>query len=100
MFFDKETGKRRSDTNGTFYVDSIRNIQYLGEQRASFSVEASLIIPLVLMCMFIPIWLGIEMNEEIKTWVEIQSQTEVMDMISSMYRQDFLKDMGGDSNEN
>ena len=68
--------------------------------KASFSIEAAYIMPVVLMCMFIPIWIGIDSHEQIKQWVEKQQQVETMDMILAMYRQDYLKDIGKDWNEN
>lgn len=56
-------------------------------------------MPVVLMCMFIPIWIGIENHEQIKQWVEKQMQVEEMDMILAMYRQDYMKDIGNGWNE-
>ena len=56
-------------------------------------------MPVVLMCMFIPIWIGIENHGQIKQWVEKQMQVEEMDMILAMYRQDYMKDIGNEWNE-
>ena len=51
-------------------------------------------MPLVLMCMFMPLWIGIENHQYIKDWVEKQMQVEPMDVIGAMYRQDYMKDIG------
>ena len=51
-------------------------------------------MPLVLMCMFMPLWIGIENHQHIKDWVEKQTQVESMDVIGAMYRQDYMKDIG------
>lgn len=64
--------------------------------KASFTVEAAYIMPVVLMCMFIPVWMGIENHEEIKTWIEKQMQVEQKDMILAMYRQDYMKAIGNE----
>lgn len=56
-------------------------------------------MPLVLMCMFVPVWIGIEKQQEIKQWVWKQSQEETVDVILAIYRQDYIKDIGKEWNE-
>lgn len=56
-------------------------------------------MPVVLMCMFVPLWIGIDNHEQIKHWVEEQKKIESTDMILAMYRQDYMKDIGIEWNE-
>lgn len=51
------------------------------------------------MCMFVPVWIGIEKQQEIKQWVWKQSQEETVDVILAIYRQDYIKDIGKEWNE-
>lgn len=46
------------------------------------------------MCMFIPVWIGIENHQQIKMWVENQMQAKEMNVIIEIYRQDYMKDIG------
>ena len=62
-------------------------------------MEAAYIMPLVLLCLFLPIWIGIEQHEEVKTWVEKQQQEEIVNVISAMYQKEFITDLVGDKYE-
>lgn len=99
MFTIKKKEERRSDSHGTIYVDGVCSVRALGKCRGSFSVEAAYIMPLVLLCLFLPIWIGIEQHEEVKTWVEKQQQEEIVDVISAMYQKEFITDLVGDKYE-
>ena len=66
---------------------------------ASFTIEAAYIMPVVLMCLFMPIWIGIENYGQIKKWVEKQMQEQTMDVIAAMYRQDYMEEIGTKWNE-
>ena len=46
------------------------------------------------MCLFIPIWIGVESHEDVKLWVEKQRKIQTIDMILAMYRQDYIEDIG------
>lgn len=56
-------------------------------------------MPLVLLCIFLPIWLGIEKYQEIQMWVQREMEVETMDVISAMYRQEYMKELS-EINEN
>lgn len=62
-------------------------------------MEAAYIVPVVFMCMFIPIWIGIQSHQQIIQWVEQQMKVETIDTILAIYRQDYMKDMGINQNE-
>lgn len=64
--------------------------------RGSFSVEAAFIVPLVLLCMFIAIDVGISLYGEVKMQVESQQEERVTDMVGYMYRSEFIKGLFGE----
>lgn len=64
--------------------------------RASLSIEAAYIMPLVLLCLFFPIWLGIDLQDEVKELVHAQQQEEITDIVFCMYRKEFVKELLGE----
>ncbi|MBQ8280385.1 MAG: pilus assembly protein [Roseburia sp.] len=64
--------------------------------RGSFSVEAAFIVPLVLLCMFIAIDVGISLYGEVEMQVESQQEERVTDMVGYMYRSEFIKELFGE----
>lgn len=53
-------------------------------------------MPLVLLCMFLPIWMGIEMHQELKESALRLQQEETVDVVSAMYRREFITDLLGE----
>lgn len=56
-------------------------------------------MPLVLWCMFLPLGIGIEMHQQLKDFVQCQKQEERIDIISGMYRKEFVKELIGEGYE-
>ncbi len=53
-------------------------------------------MPLILLCLFFPIWLGLNLQNEIKEQVHAQQQEEITDIVSYMYRKEFVKELLGE----
>lgn len=92
MFTLKTIRKRKQNSDGAIYVSGICGKPLVEGFRGSFSIEAALIMPLVLMCMFMPIWVGVELHQEVKQRAEIEMQMAPLDMIWAMYQQEQMEE--------
>lgn len=64
--------------------------------KGSFTIEASYILPLILVCFFVVINLGVSLHEEVCTLVENQMERKSFDMVKAMYRREYVKELFGD----
>lgn len=64
--------------------------------RGSFTIEAGYIMPLVLLCLCIAIETGISLYEEVREQVAAQMKQEPLDLVDSMYRRDYVKELFGE----
>lgn len=60
--------------------------------KGSFSIEASILIPVTVMIMFFAINSGITLYEETKNQAELIGQQEASDIIYMMYRTEEIKE--------
>jgi len=65
----------------------------------SFVLEASYILPVILICICIVIELGVSFHKEVCTRVEAQSEKEMLDVITAMYRREYIKEVFGELDE-
>lgn len=63
--------------------------------KGSFTVEASFILPLILLCICVVIELGITLHQEVRMQVAEKAKEETMDMIDAMYHREYLKELLG-----
>lgn len=49
-------------------------------------------IPLVLLCLFLPLWLGIDMYMEVRAQAISIEQKKTADVISEMYQKEWLEE--------
>jgi len=97
----KEKNTKRSSGDGTVYANRICDVRFVKGLQGSFSVEAAFILPMVLMCLFLPIQVGLEMHQDIKTRAVNIQQNDVVDVISGMYRKEWMENfLEGLSEEN
>lgn len=68
--------------------------------RGSFTVEASYILPIILMCFFVVIELSVSLHSEVNMQIKSQEEKEPLDVIKTMYRSDYIKDLLGEIYEN
>ena len=59
--------------------------------QGSFTVEAAIILPIILFCICLVIELGVSMHNEVKIQVGEQIQQKKIDMIKCMYRKEWLE---------
>ena len=64
--------------------------------RGSFTLEASYILPIILLCICIVIGLGVSLHKTVCMQVEIQSQKETADLIGAMYRYIYIEGLFGE----
>ena len=67
--------------------------------KGSFTIEAALIFPLVLACIYIAVVSGISMHKEVCIQVEELEKRKPIDMVKCMYRKEFIKDIFGEEYE-
>ena len=67
--------------------------------KGSFTLEASYILPIILLCICIVISLGASLHNEVCKRVEMQSQKERTDVIAAMYRYEYIEELLGEWNE-
>ena len=60
--------------------------------KGSFSIEASILIPVTVMIMFFAINSGITLYEETKNQAKLIGQQEASDIINMMYRTEEIKE--------
>ena len=100
----KEKNEERQSGNGTIHVNSICEFPFVNRWKGSFSVEAACIIPVVCLCLFMPMWIGIELYQETKQCALNMQETYDEDAVSLMYQrawlEEFWKDMVGKESEN
>ena len=87
----KEKSTNGSNCYGAIYADGIRNFCFMKCYKGSFSIEAALILPVVLMCLILPIGLGVELHQDVKTRAIHIQQEGVMDVIGEMYRKEWVE---------
>lgn len=63
--------------------------------KGSYTVEAAFILPLFLFCICIVIEMGVVLHQEVQTRVESQMKEEPLDMVKTMYRREYIKELFG-----
>ena len=64
--------------------------------KGSFTVEASYIMPIILVCILIVIELGISLHGEVFLRIKNQEKKEPLDMINTMYQREYVKELLGE----
>lgn len=64
--------------------------------KGSFAIEASYILPIVLVCILVVVDLGILLHEEVHARVEMQMEKASVDMVKAMYRREYIKELLGE----
>lgn len=68
----------------------------MSRYNGSSTLEASYILPVILICMCIVVDLGVVLHEEVCTQVEAQLEEERLDAITAMYRRAYIKELFGE----
>lgn len=68
--------------------------------KGSFTIEAACVFPIILFCIFIAIDVGINLYQEVKQEAMRQMEEKKLDLISVMYRREFLKELFEEEYEN
>lgn len=64
--------------------------------KGNFTIEVSYILPLLLFCICAVIELGIMLHQEVRIWVETQSEEKPLDMVKAMYHREYVKELFGE----
>ncbi|MBR5127436.1 MAG: pilus assembly protein [Roseburia sp.] len=67
--------------------------------KGSFTVEAAVVFPIVLLCICSVIILGTELCDEVDITAEQYGKSETIDLIQSMYRREIIEDLLGEEYE-
>ena len=67
--------------------------------KGSLTVEATYILPLILFCICITVETAVLLHEEIRIQIEEQKKVEELDIITGMYRREYVKGLFGEKNE-
>jgi len=67
--------------------------------KGSFTLEASYILPIILLCICIVIGLGASLHKAVCMQVEMQSRKEMSDVIAAMYRYEYIEGLFGEWDE-
>lgn len=62
----------------------------------SFTLEASYVLPVILICICIVVDLAVVLHAEVCTQVEVQLEKESLDVITVMYQREYLKELFGE----
>lgn len=92
MFDIKKEKAEGPNCNGSLYAGSLRGVRFM-EVKGSFTIEAAYILPVVLLCLFLPVWLGIDLFQEVKMNAEEIERAEVLDTVVCMYRKEWLDEI-------
>ena len=95
MFIAKKEIRKRQNSNGTICAGGICHILTVKQCRGSFSIEAALVFPLIMLCFCLAIQIGISLQEEIKVQTETFMKKEPLDISSCMYRKEYFEDVIG-----
>jgi len=64
--------------------------------KGSFTLEATYVLPVILICICIVADLGVSLHKGVCTQVEVQSEKEMLDVITTMYRREPIKELFGE----
>ena len=64
--------------------------------KGSFTIETALVFPIVLLCICITINAGIALFDEVCAEAKDQMEKRPLDLISCMYRREFVEDLFGE----
>ena len=67
--------------------------------KGSFTVEAAVVFPIVLLCICTVIILGMELYDEVCMVAEKYEKSETVDLIHCMYRRELIEDLLGEEYE-
>ena len=96
MFIAKKEIGKRQDSNGAICIRGICRILTVKQCRGSFSLEAALIFPLIMLCFCLAIQIGINLQEEIKEQTEAFMKKEPLNIIACMYRKEYFEEVIGE----
>lgn len=58
-------------------------------------MEATFILPLILLCICIAVETGVALHQEVQMLVEEQAEQKTLDMVKTMYRREYIKELFG-----
>lgn len=61
--------------------------------RGSFTIEAALVLPLVLSCFCIAIGTAVSLHNEICVQIQEQAEKEPLNIVKGMYRRTYVKEL-------
>lgn len=64
--------------------------------KGSFTIEASCVFPLILLCICVAIWSAVSLHDEVLQQVADHEKNMPIDIINCMYRREFIKDILGE----
>ena len=67
--------------------------------KGSFTVEAAVVFPIVLLCICSVIIMGMELCDEVGITAEQYGKSETIDLIQIMYRREIIEDLLGEEYE-
>ena len=67
--------------------------------KGSFTVEAAIVFPIVLLCICHVIIIGMELCEDVCITAEKYKEKEMLNLIQCMYRKELIEDLLGEGYE-
>lgn len=58
-------------------------------------MEATFILPLILLCICIAIEMGVALHQEVQMLVDEQTEQKTLDMVKTMYRREYIRELFG-----